>query len=122
MTLLEATEAVRSREPLFHRPEHGTTPADFDRMMAPDFWEVGASGARYTRAYILETLTQRHAEPVKEDDLVVEDFSCTHVADAVYLATYTLTQSGNRITRRATLWRHTPEGWHAVYHQGTVVS
>src|SRR5215813_1182527 len=38
---------LSSREPIFHRPEFGTTRADFERMMADDFWEVGASGASY---------------------------------------------------------------------------
>ncbi len=41
-------ELVR-REPIFHRPEFGTTRADFERMTMPDFWEVGAYGRRYSR-------------------------------------------------------------------------
>jgi hypothetical protein len=28
---------------------------------------------------------------------------------------------GERITRRATIWRRTAEEWQAIYHQGTVV-
>jgi hypothetical protein len=31
-------------------------------------------------------------------------------------------QQGARNTRRATIWRRTPDGWKVVYHQGTVVS
>jgi hypothetical protein len=45
--------ALRSREPIFHRPEHGTTRADFEAMTADDFWEVGASGGVYDRAFVL---------------------------------------------------------------------
>ena len=41
-------ELVR-REPIFHHPEFGTTRADFANMTVPDFWEVGASGSRYSR-------------------------------------------------------------------------
>ena len=38
-----------------------------------------------------------------------------------YLLTYTLLQDHKRLTRRATIWRNTAEGWKAVYHQGTIV-
>ena len=27
-----------------------------------------------------------------------------------------------RLSRRATIWRHSPDGWLVVYHQGTIVS
>ena len=47
--LTEILAELSSREPIFHRPEYGTTRADFEKMMADDFWEVGASGARYSR-------------------------------------------------------------------------
>ena len=43
------------------------------------------------------------------------------IATDNYLVTYTLIQ-GERITRRATIWRRTIEGWKIVYHQGTVVA
>ena len=44
-----ATSALRSREPIFHRSEFGTSRSDFDAMMADDFREVGASGSKYSR-------------------------------------------------------------------------
>jgi hypothetical protein len=27
-----------------------------------------------------------------------------------------------RLTRRATIWLRTPDGWKIVYHQGTIVA
>jgi hypothetical protein len=56
------SELIR-REPLFHRPEFGTTRADFEAMTAPDFWETGASGRRYSRAHVLDVLEERYKEP-----------------------------------------------------------
>ena len=38
-----------AREPIFHRLELGTSRADFEAQTAPDFFEVGASGAIYDR-------------------------------------------------------------------------
>src|SRR5688500_8911831 len=42
-------EELMQREPLFHRPEFGTARQDFERMAAPEFWEVSASGRRFSR-------------------------------------------------------------------------
>jgi hypothetical protein len=118
--LLPILEELQRREPIFHRPEFGTTRADFQAMTEPDFWEVGASGRRYSREYVLDVLEERYRQPL-EDDWETSDFHCREIAADNYLLTYTLKQ-GARITRRATLWRHTAQGWKIVYHQGTVVS
>ena len=113
-------EELKAREPIFHRPEWGTTRADFERMTAEDFWEVGASGQRYSREFVLDELERRYATP-HEDDLEAFGFHCRKLGENVYLLTYTLRQPQERWTRRATIWQRTAEGWKIVYHQGTVV-
>src|SRR5689334_12294129 len=60
---LGARDELLRREPLFHRPELGTTRPDFERMTAPTFWEVGASGRRYSREYVLGILEDRLESP-----------------------------------------------------------
>ena len=107
------------REPIFHRPEFGTTRKDFEKMTAPAFWEVGASGRRYSRQYVLDTLEKKYEKPT-EHVWEIRDFHCLEIATDNFLATYTLVQ-GERVTRRSTIWRRTAEGWQIVYHQGTVV-
>ena len=111
---------LTAREPLFHRPEFGTTRADFDAMTAPDYWEVGASGARYDREFIWSVLEKRYAENAP-DEWRTSDFGCRRLGPDTFLLTYFLEQ-GQRRTRRATIWERTPDGWRALYHQGTVVS
>ncbi len=118
--IADVLEELKRREPIFHRPEFGATRADFESMMDPAFWEVGASGRRYSRDYVLDALEQRHANP-REDAWQTRDFHCRELTADNYLLTYTLIQ-GPRITRRATLWRRTPAGWKILYHQGTVVA
>jgi hypothetical protein len=118
--LLPILEALKSREPIFHRPEWGTTREDFDAMCETDFWEVGASGQRYSREYVLDTLEKRHLQ-AHDDHWETSEFHCKEIAAHHYLLTYTLKQD-ERITRRCTFWRHTQSGWKIVYHQGTVVS
>jgi hypothetical protein len=113
-------DELEKREPLFHRAEFGTTRQDFERMMAPEFWEVGASGRRYGREFVLEALEERFTSQ-QHDVWNIEGFHCAQLATDLYLATYTLHQD-LRVTRRSTIWRRTADGWQAVYHQGTPAS
>ncbi len=109
-----------SREPIFHRPEFGTTRTDFENMTATDFWETGASGRRYSREFVLEELEKRYQQPMA-DVGDASDFHCRRLAPGIYLLTYTLLQNRERKTRRSTIWQHTSEGWKIVFHQGTIV-
>jgi hypothetical protein len=54
---------LRDREPIFHRPGHGTWRADFEAMTVIDYWEVGASGTIYDRETCLVELERRYADP-----------------------------------------------------------
>jgi hypothetical protein len=113
-------EELMQREPVFHRLEQGSTRADLERMTDAEFFEVGASGRRYGRDYVLELLEKRFANP-GEDVWECSDFHCLELARDTYLVTYTLLQQKQRKTRRASIWRRSPQGWQVVYHQGTVV-
>jgi hypothetical protein len=119
----EAHDALRGREPVFHRPEHGTSRAAFEAMTVADYWEVGASGRVYDRAFVLDTLSQRYADPAYDPmaGLEVDEFAVRRAGAGVWLATYRLRQ-GDRLTRRASLWRQAGDGWQLLYHQGTVIS
>jgi hypothetical protein len=117
--LIEVLEELKQREPIFHHPELGTMRRDYENMTDPEFWEVGASGRRYSREFVLDTLESRVPDP-EEAKWVTCDFQCREIAADNYLITYTLMQ-GPRVTRRATLWRRTAAGWSALYHQGTIV-
>jgi len=111
---------LSAREPIFHRPEFGTSRADFERMTVEDFWETGASGRRYSRQSVLDELERRFSAP-HNDVWETRDFYCRELARDVYLLTYTLLQDRKRLTRRATIWRRAADGWKIVYHQGTIV-
>jgi hypothetical protein len=119
----EVTAELRSREPIFHRPEHGTDRAAFEAMTVPDYWEVGASGRIYDRATVLAVLEERYADPGYDpmDGLEVRDFACRALGACTWLATYNLRQ-GERDTRRASVWQRVDGRWVLVYHQGTVIS
>jgi hypothetical protein len=122
-TALEIAEVLvelSQLEPMFHWP-----PADMSRdalkeKTVDDFWEVGASGRRYAREFVLDVLAQRQSK-TEPDVWEMSDLYCRQLADDIYLLTYTLLQDRTRLTRRATIWQRATEGWKIVYHQGTVV-
>jgi hypothetical protein len=112
-------EELKRREPIFHRPEFSGSREGLESMIAEDFWEVGASGRRYSRAYVLKTLATREKNPI-EDHWQTSEFHCRELAPDLYLLTYTLLQA-ERKTRRATIWQRRDGDWKIVFHQGTLV-
>ena len=124
----DVLQELIQREPIFHRPEFGTSRLDFENMTDPAFWEVGASGRRYSREYAIEAVLKRYEDPEyrginspPENTWQMKDFHCLEIAPDNYLLTYTLFQ-GERITRRSTIWRRSTSGWKILFHQGTIVT
>jgi hypothetical protein len=121
-SLAQVQAELQAREPIFHRPEWGTSRAELEAMTAPDFWEVGASGRIYSREFVIDTVLQRYAHEHWVDDAwKTSDLAIRSIGEHHYLRTYTLYQ-GARITRRATLWFRSAQGWQIQYHQGTIVN
>ncbi|WP_288106146.1 DUF4440 domain-containing protein [Limnobacter sp.] len=120
LSIEQATEALCAREPIFHRPDFGTSRADFEAMLAPEFWEIGASGTKYSKACVLHTLESRHAKPVAEI-YEVSDFACQALSSNLYLVTYRLDLAG-RLSQRSTIWRYASGVWQIVFHQGTSIA
>jgi hypothetical protein len=120
LSIKQVIEALAAREPIFHRPEFGTSRTDFEAMVTPEFWEIGASGRRYSKSFVLDTLESRHSKPVTES-YAITDFACQELSPNLYLATYQLDQAG-RLSRRSTIWRHDGDEWLIVFHQGTLIA
>lgn len=121
----EILEELKKREPIFHRPEFGTTRTDFEKMTTADYWEIGASGKCYNREECIETMVTRYQDPnyIKNDIWETKDFECRALSDDTYLLTYTLIQGKEkRITKRSTIWKNNHGQWMMIYHQGTIVS
>ena len=114
-------DELRSREPIFHTERFGKSLEDFERSTAPDFWEVGASGRRYSRDFILGMRAQEELVDADAAGWKASGFGLRRLGSECYLLTYTLDQDG-RLTRRATIWENAKEGWRIGYHQGTIIS
>src|SRR6266404_4818247 len=112
-------EELKRLEPVFHTPATGPEKHKYQAVIAPDFWEVGASGKRYDRELVLKTLGEREHAGIYEP-LLAEDFDCAILGGNFYLVRYLLRQ-GERVTRRASIWKRANDGWQIIYHQGTIV-
>jgi hypothetical protein len=119
--LLSILHQLIPLEPIFHTREFGLTRPDFENRMAPDYWEVGASGRRYSREFILDFLTRNPPVDAVSAGWQAFDHALRQLGPDTYLLTYTLLQR-ERLTCRSTIWRKTQEGWRILYHQGTIAS
>jgi hypothetical protein len=119
--LLPILHELLPLEPIFHTKQFGLTGHDFEKRMAPDYWEVGASGRRYSREFILEFLANHPPVDAASVGWKCSDHTVRHLGPDTYLLTYTLAQ-GERFTRRSTIWQKRSEGWRILYHQGTIAS
>jgi hypothetical protein len=106
------------REPIFHGPAWPRTRAELGRLVTDDFWEVGASGAVYTREQVLDSVPGSPDE--MDSSWRVDDLECRPLADDLVAVTYLLRQR-QRITRRLTIWSQRDGHWRVAYHQGTIV-
>jgi hypothetical protein len=120
-TLNAILDELRQLEPIFHTPDFGLELADADRRMAPDYWEVGASGRRYSRDFILQSFADSPPVNATTARWRASGHALRQLGPDTYLLTYSLRQQ-DRLTRRSTLWQRTPEGWQILFHQGTVVT
>ena len=118
--MTELLDLLQALEPIYHAACPQATVEDFERLVAAGFWETGASGRIYDRAFALAALKNRPATP----DAAMwqtSDYAVQVLTPEICLLTYTLQQPG-RITRRMTIWQCIQGQWQAIYHQGTVVT
>jgi hypothetical protein len=119
--LLPVLDELRRYEPIFHTQEFGLSTSAHDRRMSPDYWEVGASGRRYSREFILNHLARIPPVDAQLAGWKTSGHALRQLSRDTYLLTYTL-QQDDRLTRRSTIWQSTPQGWTILFHQGTVAS
>ena len=119
--LLPVLAELQEREPIFHRSALPSTTDAFAQLIAPGYWEVGASGRCYSREFILRHLADHPPVDAGAAGWQSSGFACRRLGTETFLLTYTL-QQGPRRTRRATIWQRTSGHWQILYHQGTIVA
>lgn len=103
-----------------HHPGATCTRARLERLLHPDFHEVGRSGTRYARQTVIDFLADRASPP----NVVAYDHRIEQLADDVTLlhfASHEVAADGahRHAALRMSVWRRTAVGWQLHYHQGT---
>ena len=86
-----------------------------NKLIADDFYEIGASGKTYDKKNILSRL------PLEQnDDLLgkVIDFEIYQISENLIRANYTLEEK-TRCTLRTSIWKRQHNNYQMIFHQGT---
>lgn len=92
-----------------------------DRMLHPDFAEVGRSGRTYDRQEAIES-----SPPKKSFDVMLPhlDYRLELIDEDVALVRYIsrpVYDGKQRLDQRTSVWVNTNEGWRLRFHQGTPI-
>lgn len=103
-----------------HHPGATCTRTRLERLLHPDFHEIGRSGTRYTRQVVIDFLIDRTSLP----QVVAYDHRLERLADDVALLHFASLETQpdgthRQAARRVSVWRRTALGWQLDYHQGT---
>lgn len=96
-----------------------TSAAQLDKLIAPNFTEVGASGIRFDKKHVLERLPLE--APPK---ITATDFELREIAPNCVLLLYRAVmakaeESTPSYSHRCSLWELHNNCWQMSYHQGT---
>jgi hypothetical protein len=110
---------LRSLELALHHPGSAIQSDALDALLHPDFHEIGKSGLAYTRAQVLNFLSQ-HPGPLATE---AHDFQVSHIAAGVALLNYRSVHfdaAQPLHVLRSSVWLQHEGRWRLRYHQGTV--
>ena len=92
----------------------------FERLLAPDFHEFGASGGEISYAGTAELVAR--STDLDDEPIEVENMRGQLLADGLVMVKYTSGNHGRR-SNRTSLWRRTAAGrWQVFHHQGTITN
>jgi hypothetical protein len=116
-SLLQELQAL---EVELHHPGVRSSRDRLERLLHPEFHEVGRSGTQYDRETVIRFLSSRESVAVVDSG----EFSVSSLAPDVALLTYRSAQreaDGKLVnhTYRSSIWIRDSAGWRMRYHQGT---
>jgi ribonuclease HI len=87
--------------------------ADVERLLHPEFREIGASGRLWNRDEMVVALAEDPGTGATATEV-----EARIVADGVVLVSYVAESAAGR-SRRSSLWVRGEDGWRVLFHQGT---
>lgn len=92
-----------------------SAPDRLTELLAPNFYEIGQSGRRWSRDEIIAALV---GEPESEAQAALTEREARLITPEVVLLSYRL-EYANRTSRRSSLWRWSNGTIQCFFHQGT---
>ena len=86
---------------------------EVERLLHPEFREIGASGRLWDREEMVAALAEEPGTAATASEV-----EARVVADGVVLVTYIAESAAGR-SRRSSLWVRGDDGWRVLFHQGT---
>lgn len=117
--LLKYLEEIKLLEPFVYMANDGMNRAHFEKLLHANFWEIAASGKRYSRSYVLDELEKRQASPFVQNWHTSNHY-LQQISEELFLFSYVLHQP-TRVSQRTSVWKRSDNNWLIIYHQGTVV-
>lgn len=116
-------QELQALEVELHHPGVNCSPERLERLLHPEFHEVGRSGRPYHRETVVSYLSKVRAQPV----VVSDAFAVAVLGAGAALLTYRSAQVEKETgltkhTFRSSVWLETTVGWQLRYHQGTVAA
>jgi hypothetical protein len=116
-------QELQALEVELHHPGVRCSRERLEKLLHPEFHEVGRSGRSYTRETIVNFLASQESQPA----IASEDFSVSVLATGVALLTYRsahVEQDAALVnhTLRSSIWLKASQGWQLRYHQGTAAA
>ncbi|WP_086832453.1 DUF4440 domain-containing protein [Streptomyces sp. NRRL B-24572] len=117
-----AVAEVIERELQLLSPAVRSSRALSDRLLDPEFVEVGASGRRWDRESMLSSLAVMQGAADEGPQYVPTEMTGTVLAPGIVHLTFETVLDGRR-ARRSSIWRKLDDasGWRMYYHQATPV-
>jgi ribonuclease HI len=97
-------------------PEVRADRGEVERLLHPDFREIGASGRLWDRDSMVAALARDPGTGATASEMVARE-----VADGAVLVTYVAESAAGR-SRRSSLWVRCEDGWRVLFHQGSAVA
>lgn len=111
---------LQALESELHHPGTQVSRERLERLLHPDFTEVGRSGRQYKRETVISHLVAGSAQA----DIVSKNYSTRLLGPGVALLRYETAHKNpdgtlNFAALRSSVWLQSEVGWQLVYHQGT---
>lgn len=116
-------QELQALEVELHHPGVRCSRERLEKLLHPEFQEVGRSGRAYDRETIVSFLAAQESKLVIASDM----FSVAPLGPGVALLTYRSAhvEQGVRLvnhTLRSSIWLKASTGWQLRYHQGTAAA